>query len=161
MLNSLVFAVLLAGCCGYAFLYGGPPERVGAAILAVGSILTLVAVSARGMRFHSVEGGVFLVDVAALFAFLILALYSERFWPLWVTALQAIGVAGHAVKLADPGVIWRIYAFVLAFWSYPMLLLIVIGTWNHHRRVVRFGADRSWSSFSGRSDRPRRGGPTG
>jgi hypothetical protein len=28
-----------------------------------------------------------------------------------------------------------------------MLALIVLGTWNHQRRLARFGADRAWSSF--------------
>ena len=159
MLNGLVFAVLLIGCCGYAFARGGAPERIGAAILAIGSVLTLAAVSARGSRFHSVENGIFLVDAAAFAAFVVLALRAERFWPLWIAALQGIGLAGHGVKLADPGVIWRIYAFALAFWSYPMLFLLVLGTWNHQKRLTRFGVDRSWSSFSGRSAPPPPAGP--
>lgn len=52
------------------------------------------------------------------------------------------------------------YAFALAVWSYPMLFLLVLGTWNHQRRLTRSGVDKSWSSFSGRSDRQRRAGPT-
>jgi hypothetical protein len=108
-----------------------------------------------------VEFGVFLVDVAALAAFVILALRADRYWPLWIAGLQIIGTAGHAVKLMDPGVIRTAYAFILAFWSYPMLLLIVLGTWRHQQRLAKFGADRSWSSSWGRSGRTRGGGPTG
>ena len=65
--------------------------------------------------------------MVCLAAFLILALRAERYWPLWVAALQVIGTAGYFVKLADPDVIRRAYAFALAFWSYPMLLLIALG----------------------------------
>jgi len=139
-------------------LRGGAPERIGSTILAVGSVLTVVAVSAAPMRFGSVEIGIFLVDVAALVGFLILALRAERWWPLWVTSLQVIGTTAHAVKLVNPEVIRWAYAFALAFWSYPMLALLVLGTWNHQRRLAKFGVDKSWSSSSGRSEpRPRTG----
>jgi hypothetical protein len=112
----------------------------------------LVAASAPGVRFGSVEVGVFLVDLAAFLVFLGLALRAERHWPLWVAALQAIGTAGHAAKLVDPAVIPVAYAFVLAFWVYPMLLLIVMGTWQHQRRLAKFGVDKSWSSSSALSE---------
>jgi cytochrome c-type biogenesis protein CcmH/NrfF len=72
-----------------------------------------------------------------------------------------IGTAGHTVKLVDPVVIPRAYAFVLALWSYPMLLLLVAGTWNHQRRLARFGVDKSWSSSSGRSEPRLPTGPIG
>jgi hypothetical protein len=109
----------------------------------------------------SVEIGVFIVDAVCLVAFLVLALRANRFWPLWVAGLQLIGTAGHAVKLADPEIIRRAYQIVLVFWSYPMLLLIVLGTWRHQQRLARFGVDRSWSSSWARSGRTRGGGPTG
>jgi hypothetical protein len=157
----LIFDVLLLICCGCAFYWGGAPERIGAAIYLAGVLLTDVAASAAARRFSSVEVGILIVDVTMLVALLILALRAERFWPIWVTALQAIAAAGHAVKLVDPHVIRWAYAFVLAIWSYPMLLLLVLGTWNHQRRLARTGVDRSWSSFSGRSAPPPPTGPTG
>ena len=161
MVQSITYFSLVFVCWLYAMLRGGAPEQVGVTILGVGSILTVLVVSGPSSRFGSVEVGIFLVDVAALVAFLILALRAERFWPLWITALQAIGTAGHAVKLLDPAVMRWGYAFALAVWSYPMLLLLVLGTWNHRKRLIRFGADPSWSSFSGRSARRPRAGPTG
>ena len=143
--NGKLYYVLLVLCWTYALLRGGLPERIGATILVIGSQLTWAAASAGAARFESVETGVLLVDVGALLAFLALALRADRFWPLWVAALQILGTAGHAVKFTDPEVIRRAYAFILAFWSYPMLSLLVLGTWRHQRRIVRFGADKSWS----------------
>jgi hypothetical protein len=152
MVKLLFFNALLLGCCGYALWRGGPPERIGAGIFLVATILTVVAASGPARRFSSVESGILIVDAVMLAALLILALRAERYWPIWVTALQAIGTAGHAVKLADPGVMPLAYAFILALWSYPMLLLLALGTWRHQQRVARFGSDRSWSSSSGPSD---------
>jgi hypothetical protein len=160
MAESIAYFSLLFGCWAYALLRGGAPEKVGNSIMLVGSVLTVLAVSGPATRFASVEVGIFAVDAATLVAFLILALRAERIWPLWVTALQGIGTAGHALRLADPSLIRWGYAFALAFWSYPMLLLLVLGTWSHQRRLARFGVDRSWSSSSDRWDRRPPGGPT-
>ncbi|HZG08257.1 MAG TPA: hypothetical protein VEZ70_04660 [Allosphingosinicella sp.] len=156
---SAIYAALLFACSAYALLHGGKPERIGAAILGVGSIATFLVVSAPAARFGSVELGILFVDVAALAGFLALALRAERLWPLWLTALHAIGTAAHVVKLVAPDVIPWAYAFALAFWSYPMLLLLVLGTWQHRKRLARHGADKSWSTFSSRSAPARRAGP--
>ncbi|HEU0100258.1 MAG TPA: hypothetical protein VFQ67_15985 [Allosphingosinicella sp.] len=149
MVNTLVYLGLLFGCGLYVALRGGPPERVGATILTVGSLLTYAAVSSTTSLYRSLEIGVFLVDVATLLAFLLLALRADRLWPLCITALQVVGTAGHAVKLADPQILPYAYAFALRFWGYPMIFLLMIGTWSHQRRLARFGVDKSWSSFSG------------
>lgn len=159
MLEGRPYYVLLVLCWIYALLKGGLPERIGASIVAIGSSLTMVAISSRTARFGTVELGVVIVDAACLVAFLILALRAERFWPLWLTALQFIGIAGHAIKAAEPDTIPKAYAFAMAFWSYPMLLLIAVGTWRHQKRLARNGVDPSWSTFSARSGRAPPGGP--
>jgi hypothetical protein len=161
MLPVPVYYALFAACGLYVLLRGGAPEKVGTAILAIGSVLSVAAVSNPTSRFGAVEVGVFLVDIITLLAFLALALRAERYWPLCVAALQAIGTAGHAAKLLDPGVIRSAYAIVLSLWGYLMLLLIAFGTWNHQRRLARFGVDKSWSSSSDRSELQRPTGPIG
>lgn len=154
MVHPFVYLILLVACCAYAGLRGAAPERIGAAILATGSVLTYAVPSSNAIDYTSVEIGIFLVDVATALAFTTLALLANRYWPLWVAALQIIGTAGHAVKLADPETIRRAYAFALIFWSYPMLLLIALGTWRHHQRLVRSGVDESWLSSDARRRRP-------
>jgi hypothetical protein len=157
---ELFYLVLLLSC-GYAGLKGGAPERWAAAIFALAAILSSIAVATPNTRYTSVEAGVLAVDVAMLAALLVLATRAERFWPLWVTALHLIGTAGHAIKLADPTVVRFGYSLALALWSYPMLLLLVLGTWRHRKRLALHGADKSWSTFSSPSDQARRAGPDG
>jgi hypothetical protein len=154
------FWALLILCSAYAWWKGGGPERAVAAILFVGVILTHYAGTAWAYRWSGFESGVFLVDLAVLVGFAAVALRAERFWTLWLTALHLIGTTGHLVKMADPALIRWGYAFILAIWSYPMLLLIAVGTWNHSRRLAQFGADRSWSNSSVRSDPMRAAGRT-
>lgn len=160
MPQVIFYFSLLFACWAYALLKGAAPERIGASIIGIGSILTVLAASGSAHRFASVEIGIFIVDVGCFVAFLVLALRAERYWPLWIAGLQLIGTSGHAVKLVDPEVIRRAYWFIQAFWSYPMLLLIVLGTFRHQQRLARFGADRSWSSSWGRSARKPETGPT-
>jgi hypothetical protein len=145
------FRAFLILCCSYAWWKGGGPERVGSTIFFVGVVLTRLAESEWATRWSGVENGVFAVDLGTFVALAALALTAERFWPLWLTALQLLATTGHVVKMADPTLIRWGYAFIIAIWSYPMLALIALGTWRHQRRVARFGADKSWSSFSGPS----------
>jgi hypothetical protein len=154
MFSIPFYYALLLLCWAYSFLRGGAPERIGTTILLIGSLLTLATISAQGANYRSVELGVFLVDLATLVAFAALALRAERFWPAWIAALQLLGTSGHVIKFVDPGLLPRAYAVAAIFWSYPMLLLLVLGTYRHRRRLQRFGSDPSWSSFSGRSEPP-------
>ena len=152
---NLVFLVLLVGGCGYALFRGGAPERAGAVIFGVGSVLTYVAVTLSPLRFRDVEVWVLAVDAATFAAFLVLALRAERFWPLWMTGLLGVGLVAHLAKLLSPGVVPWAYAVVLSVWSYPMLLLLVLGTRGHRKRLTKYGADRSWTTSFTRSGRTK------
>jgi len=122
--------------------------------VAVGSTLTVAALSSMAIRFGSVEIGVFLVDLACLVAFLFLSLRAERYWPLWVTALQIIGIAAHAGEAGgsrrDPQGLCHCSGILGLSDAAPDCA----GTWRHQQRLARFGADRSWSSSSARSAPP-------
>jgi uncharacterized membrane protein len=133
-MRTIIFATLLVGCLAYAFARGGRPERVGVLILIVGSVLTVVANSPLPHRYASVETGVLVVDVGVLLAYLALALLTDRYWPLWTTALQLLVVFAHLAKAADPEMLRNGYGFILAVWSYLQLLIITMGTRAHHRR---------------------------
>jgi hypothetical protein len=136
----------MVACCGYAFWKGGAPERICSGIFVLGVVLTHYAGSSLGPgRWTSVEIGILAVDIAALLGWGLVAFYAERFWPIWFTALHAIAVAGHAIKMADPELLRWGYAFAIAFWSYPMLVLLAGGTWCHRRRLERDGYDPDWS----------------
>ena len=157
MANVLVFFLVLAACCTYAFWRGGTPERIGAAIFIVVTILTGLAASSARPSFASMEAGILLVDTGMLFAFLLLALFSRRYWPLWMTGLQAVQVAVHAAQMASPEMMPWVYAVAQGIWSYPMMAILILGTWRHRRRLKLYGADEPWLSSSTTSPRSGRG----
>jgi hypothetical protein len=142
---NYVFTALMLACCAYAFVGGGAPERIGAAIFLIGSVLTYAALETSPIKYRGVEIGAFIVDLATFLAFVLLALRANRYWPLWVSALLGLGLVGHLAMLLHPRVIPWAYAVVLSIWSYPILLLMAAGTYAHRRRSTGNGADPSWT----------------
>jgi hypothetical protein len=145
---NYVFTALMLVCCAYAFVGGGAPERIGAAIFLIGSVLTYVTLELSPVDFRGVEIGVFIIDVVVFAAFVLLALRANRYWPLWMSALLGLGVVAHLAMLVHPRVIPWAYAVVLSIWSYPILLLMAAGTFAHRRRLRENGADPSWTRSS-------------
>jgi hypothetical protein len=161
MIDPLFYWIFLGSCSVFVLLRGGPPERVAIAIAIAASALTVALGPIAGEdRYRTVQIGVFMVDLATLAAFGALALLADRYWPLWITGIHMIGVATHSAKLLDPAIVPKVYGATQALWSYPILALIVIGTIRHRRRLRRFGADSSWTRYSGPAGRnSRRAGP--
>ncbi len=146
------FWALLIGTCIYAFVAGGAPERLGAAGYLLSCTASYIVLSlAPVTRFQSVEVGVFVVDVVTFLAFTCLALFAHRLWTIWVSSLLGLGVLGHLARWLGPDVIPWAYAVVLSVWSYPILAIMVFGTWNHRRRVALQGDDPAWSNVPRRS----------
>lgn len=78
-----------------------------------------------------------LIDAVTFALSCLLALRANRFWPIWVSALLGLGVLGHLARIVEPGLFWWAYAVALTIWSYPILALMMLGTWGHRRRGAR------------------------
>jgi hypothetical protein len=148
MTSPSFYWTILALCSAYTLMKGGAPERVAIAISIAASILSVPSLFGVPAHFEHMEIVIFIVDVVTFLAFLSLALFADRFWPIWIAGIHLIGVVTHTAKLLDPLVIPWAYAVTQALWSYPILLLIVIGTARHQSRLKRYGVDRSWSGSS-------------
>ena len=157
MLRWVIFEVIFLGSCGYALWRGGTPERIASATFLVAATLSLfvrqpvpdILVREAGQsQFHQLELGVMAVDLAVLAVMLMLAFASERFWPLWMSAMAGITVLVHMAVMLKlqpvPWAYWRSEALL----SYPMQFLLAIATWRHQRRLKLCGTDRSWRRSS-------------
>ena len=133
----VIYWGLLALCCGYALWRGRGDERVAAAVCLLASIITHLIVSPRYSGFEKFEGGVLAVDAASFAAFTTVALTSSRFWPLWIAGLQLTTLLAHMMRMLSSDLIPVAYAAAGRFWSYPILLILVVGTWRHRRRSHR------------------------
>ncbi len=62
--------------------------------------------------------------------------------------MQVIQVLSHIPMMLIPDLLPQAYYVIAAFWVYPMLIVLTIGTYRHQQRLRRFGVDRSWSDYS-------------
>lgn len=137
MIRILFFNLLLFGACGYALLRGTRDARIVALVCIVANFATLAVRGPVATSYSSVETGVLTVDILTLAAFTFVALTSDRFWPLWVSGLQLTTSMGHALKGIESSLLPLAYAAALRFWSYPILIILVVGVWRHQRRLRR------------------------
>jgi hypothetical protein len=132
-----IFHLVLVLTCGYAFISGSRDERLVAATCMIATIATRLAISPLHDRYSGVELGVFAVDVGTFLAFTLVALKSERFWPLWVAGLQLTTSMAHILKAMETDLFPIAYAAAGRLWSYPILLILAVGTWRSHRRYAQ------------------------
>lgn len=132
-----VYWTLLALTCVYAFVRGGRDERLVAIVCLVASVVTAFVLSPWTQRYTEIEAGEMLVDLAVLAAFIAVALRSDRFWPLWIAGLQLTSSLAHFMKGVHLELLPQAYAAATKFWSYPILLIVILGTWRRQQRLRR------------------------
>jgi len=100
----------------------------------------MFVISPLRLRYSGVEEGLLFVDLAVLAGFITVALRSKRFWPLWVAGLQLTTSLGHILKGIDQDLVPYAYGAALQFWSYPILIVLAIGTFRTQQRLRRTAA---------------------
>jgi hypothetical protein len=138
------FAIVMA----LSIWKGGAPERIASAIIVYGLLSTIALQGPIESRFLSMELGVFIVDVSMLVLFFVLALFAERFWPIWMSGFQIIQALSHLAQILIPHMLPQAYKTIVTVWAYPMLIILAWATVRHRERVLTLGSDKSWSDFS-------------
>lgn len=128
------FLALLLLTCGYALVRGRSDERIVASICLLATVATRFAISPLSVRYSGLELGLLVIDLAMLAAFVAIALRSDRFWPLWIAGLQLTNSMAHLMKAIELDLLPVAYRAAAVFWSYPILLVLAIGTWRSTRR---------------------------
>ena len=132
-----VFLPLFWGVSLYALLRGGRDERAVAIIYAIGVIISpLVARPEAQLLFNGVERGLLAVDCTLFVAIAIVALRSNKFWPLWATWLLGIVLIAHLAPLLGTSISRLVYAQAEKLWSYPLLILLGAATWRHRQQLA-------------------------
>ncbi len=140
-----LFYTIQLAASGYAILRGGAPERLTGMALLLAALSTGIVERNVPSLFSGLELGVMVVDLILLAVMIVITLSADRFWPAWVTALHTLGTGAHLARAISPDVIRLVYALLSAAWSYPIVLLLVIGTARHSQRIRARGWDLDWS----------------
>jgi hypothetical protein len=133
---TILFIVALLLSSTYASFAGGRTGRAAALIQIVAAFLTIFA-DRQEIFWGGLDFGVFMVDATCLFALAWLALYSNRYWIIWIVGFQTSAVAAHLARLLAPDIVPKAYEALVAFWGIPMLAVMVAGA----RKDWRFDKD--------------------
>ncbi len=118
--------------CLYAFFRGGWAERVTAGSILIATYVTVLVLSPLAVRYQFVELPVMAVDTIVLLVLVGISLKSEKFWPLWLTAMQGLTILSHLAPYVPHVLPWA-YGNAVAVWIYPMLIVLAFAVHFHHR----------------------------
>lgn len=130
-----IFWAILLVTCSYALWRGRRYEQAAALIFIAASVISVLARAPLQERYLGLESSDLLIDAIVLVALVVIALRSDRFWPLWVAGLQLTISMSHVFKAIEPDLLPLAYAAAERFWSYPTLIILFIGAWRQHRRT--------------------------
>ncbi len=99
--------------------------------MSLGSVASTLATGTFDSAWTGLDSIVFFIDMFVLIALLGLTLMTDRFWPIWMTAFHLAAIAVHGAKSVAPDIAPWALATGSAFWAYPMLAALVIGTYEH------------------------------
>lgn len=135
MLLNYIGLLAVGLTCGVGFRWGGLDEQFASIAFMIATVATKFFTESN---YVSTETFVLIIDLVLLACLVILALRSDRFWPLWAAAFQLVGTTVHLASMVETGNFAWAYAVGLIFWSYPVLIALGVGTWleGRHRRTA-------------------------
>ncbi len=129
MIFEILGLVTLGVACVMAFRFGGRDEQW----TAIACIAATLASRIVNTNYSHMESTILLIDGAMLTGLLLLALKSDRYWPMYATAFQLVGLVVHIGSLTETGDFANAYAVGLIFWSYAVMAALMAGTWLEGR----------------------------
>lgn len=139
MVRHILYGLLMWAVCLYAFRRGGWAERLAAAGIIVATYLTVLVLSPAAIRYHQTEFAVVIVDSALFVLLLFISLRTEKFWPLWLVAMQGLTILSHLAPYVPHVLPWA-YHRAIVVWIYPMLIVLAYATRLHHRQMSDGGS---------------------
>ncbi len=136
MEQILFFGALFVSCLTAGIL-GGGPERIAAALLAIAGVISTLIAGSEASIFSQIEWGLFLVDSVLALFLVLLALATDRYWPMWLSALQIVSALMHPAFGLSVQKLPFAYAIATIIWSYPMMMILMIGTVRYRARESR------------------------
>ena len=128
-LYSQIGAVVWLGVCAFALMRGDQPERIAGGALVIAWLATLaIHRDTVPIGYASTALLVMAIDVCVLAVLIGLSWYSDRTWPIWASAFQAVTVLVHVVTLIDLRIRAIAYLSAQTVGTYGVLICLAIGT---------------------------------
>lgn len=144
---SVFYAALITGLL-VALWKGGQPEKFGVLVLVAITVIQLSASALFPPRFDDVDPVALLTDTIALIGFGWIAIHARRVWPIWAAAFQLLSVASHFARYVQLGIEPMVYSILKSGPTGLAIILLIVGTLLHRRRVLKYGKDPSWMDWN-------------
>lgn len=123
---------LLATATAPALWRGGWPERSAAVAMIIAWLGS--GLFQNGMQLLGLQVGVMAIDIALLAVLLTIALYSDRWWPMWACGFHGLCVVLHLAAVLDTKVWGRAIFIAGTLFSFLTLLALFIGALGRSAR---------------------------
>jgi len=133
----------LASC--YACRRGGGPERAVGLLLLIAGATSIVVPRNAATNLFVVNSYMLSVDAMLMVALTAVALVANRYWPIWIAAVQLVTLAAHGARAWDQTIWARAYGQFTGKIAYVCIALLVIGTLRHRARLAEGFPERGWS----------------
>ena len=130
MTRLIIYWSLMAAVLWLSWFRGDRETRVAALICLIATIGSLHMLWPFTIPGSVIKPVVAAIDIITFAAFVVIALRSERFWPLWLAGLQLTTLLSHMMKLLRPDLVAIAYEAAMKFWSYPLLVILGIAAWR-------------------------------
>jgi len=94
-------------------------------------------------RWWEPRWAVWVVDTAFLIALLVLALRSQRHWPIFAAGFHLLAFVTHAARLISPRQAAWAFVTMGVIWSYLVLFALALGVWRHWKASQSAGDQSS------------------
>lgn len=130
-LDQLLSLAGLILCCGLALWRGRRVERIAGVAMILAWFATPLVQNAH--QTFGPQTGEVVVDVLLLLVLLILALTSDRWWPMAAAAFQGVTVLTHLAAAIDTQIVPRAYYVAGSLLSYLTMAALLVGAVNARR----------------------------
>lgn len=126
MIFVAVYWLFLLTTLGVGWALGNADTRRGVTIIATATCGTMIAQVT--LDEGALTAAILAIDVFLFAMLVLLSLRSSRFWPMWFSALCAVGVLANATAYIFPHADSALYQNYAGFWAIPALLALLVGT---------------------------------
>ena len=132
---TALFWTLTALGCAYGLIWGDRVGRIGVGLtICVSLISTVVETFYAPWAGHSFE--LLAVDSGYFISLVALAVWSRRYWPIWLAGFQLASLLALLAPLFLSGLSARLVISLEQFWAIPMQTVECIGIWLDRRALL-------------------------
>ena len=152
--RSLVQDLFAITICVAALIWGGWPERAVALtwliVFEFGRFLYRDLLGFSTVQLLGVDSFLISSDLIAGVAWIVIALYANRNYTLWIAGLQILAICAHLARFMSDQVAPLTYLVMIVAPGWLQLSLLATGLVRHINRKRIYGPYRDWrTSFSG------------